>query len=928
MAEENGEKNHSLTSATGSAAYPVAFTTFVSGEIEHINQRRKLVAEDDKREPVEVHVERTGPGAPLLDVVGLTMSGGGIRSAAFSLGVSQALDAAGVFKHVDYLSTVSGGGYLGASIATTMSATDGRFVFRERGKSDDPTKVDIKDTPAVAHIRDYSNYLIPRGIPDLITALAIVLRGLVANAALVLPVVLTLAALTVFANPSRSSLLEPDIFGVPIPFLPARHFGVTLLMLGILFVLFLYWAVQRSLSGKQSEVRTRAPARAAGFLWGLGIVVFLEFQPFVLAGMFDLYDTTTGTGETGHSLIARAVQWATTLAAPFVAAITFFRTQIATLLKSVTSSSSVSRKTAALAGKAALWIGGAAVPLLIWVGYLFLCYWAIYNDHRPGLVSAAPTAIRGTLEISGPGLQLKGELDCGKLAANAGCADRKDASPSQSLQTPYGHAPTWLQLLATTSPRQDKPSVTVALPFVIAYFVVAAILFLVSGCLAPNANSLHRLYRDRLSKAFLFDPGKVDQETETAETPEATSTGGAKREKRASTGSDSERDKEHTRDLDPLDTQSISALANANCPYPLINAALNIHRSKFANRRGRNADFFLFSPLKVGSVATGYTDTEKMEKRSRSVRRFRADRETGRGLDLATAMAISGAAFSSNMGANSIKALTWTLALLNIRTGYWLENPKYIEKPELKPEGWFEGANVYLLSELTSGLDEDSAQIYVTDGGHIENLGIYELLRRRCRTIIVIDAEADPAMRFASFVTLQRYARIDLGIRISLPWNAIAAVTARQMGAELAPGEAADAEEARKQTDAVTSPARPIGGPHAAVGKIVYDNGEIGQMLYIKSSLSGDENDYVRDYARRFGDFPHETTGDQFFSEEQFEAYRALGFHIGARIFTGEDLLQVDGVDKLLDINAPQLAELHRTLHLPLKRAVAGETFG
>lgn len=925
MAEENGEKNHSLTSATGSAAYPVAFTAFVAGEIKHINQRRKSVAENDKRKPTEMHVECTGPGAPLLDVVGLTMSGGGIRSAAFSLGVSQALDAADVFKHVDYLSTVSGGGYLGASIATTMTAADGRFVFRERGKSDDPTKVDIKDTPAVAHIRDYSNYLIPRGIPDLITALAIVLRGLVANAALVLPVVLTLAALTVFANPSRSSLLEPDIFGVPILFLPARHFGVTLLMLGILFVFFLYWAVQRSLSGKQSELRTRAPARAAGFLWVLGLVVFLEFQPFVLAGMFDLYDTTTETAETGHSLIARAVQWATTLAAPFVAAVTFFRTQIATLLKSVTTSSSVSRKTAALAGKAALWIGGAAVPLLIWVGYLFLCYWAIYNDYRPGLVSAAPTAVHGMLEISGPGLQLKAELDCGKLIGNTGCAHRKDAPPSQSLQAPYGHAPTWLQLLATTNLRQDKPSVTVALPFVIAYFLVAVILSLVSWCLAPNANSLHRLYRDRLSKAFLFDPGKIDQETETAEAPEATSTGGAKR---ASTGSDSERDKEHTRDLDPLDTQSISALANANCPYPLINAALNIHRSKFANRRGRNADFFLFSPLKVGSVATGYAGTKEMEDRSRSVGHFRADRQTGRGLDLATAMAISGAAFSSNMGANSIKALTWTLALLNIRTGYWLENPKYINSPDLKPEGLFEGANMYLLRELTSGLDEDSAQIYVTDGGHIENLGIYELLRRRCRTIIVIDAEADPAMRFASFVTLQRYARIDLGIRISLPWNAIAAVTAKQMGAELSPGEAIDAEAAVKQTDAVTSAARPIGGPHAAVGKIIYDNGEIGQMLYIKSSLSGDENDYVRDYARRFGDFPHETTGDQFFSEEQFEAYRALGFHIGARIFTGEDLLQVDGVDKMLDIDAPELAELRRAFHLPSKRGVAGETFG
>lgn len=73
-------------------------------------------------------------------------------------------------------------------------------------------------------------------------------------------------------------------------------------------------------------------------------------------------------------------------------------------------------------------------------------------------------------------------------------------------------------------------------------------------------------------------------------------------------------------------------------------------------------------------------------------------------------------------------------------------------------------------------------------------------------------------------------------------------------------------------------------GPHAAIGRIEYDGGQEGWLLYIKSSLSGDENDYVRDYARRYSAFPHETTGDQFFSEEQFEAYRALGFHVAIRL--------------------------------------------
>ena len=71
--------------------------------------------------------------------------------------------------------------------------------------------------------------------------------------------------------------------------------------------------------------------------------------------------------------------------------------------------------------------------------------------------------------------------------------------------------------------------------------------------------------------------------------------------------------------------------------------------------------------------------------------------------------------------------------------------------------------------------------------------------------------------------------------------------------------------------------------------EIDYDGGEKGWLLYIKSSLTGDENDYVRDYARRYDQFPHEPTGDQFFSEEQFEVYRALGFHITNRLLNGDD---------------------------------------
>ena len=181
-------------------------------------------------------------------------------------------------------------------------------------------------------------------------------------------------------------------------------------------------------------------------------------------------------------------------------------------------------------------------------------------------------------------------------------------------------------------------------------------------------------------------------------------------------------------------------------------------------------------------------------------------------------------------------------------------------------------------------MTEDRRSIYLTDGGHIENLGIYELLKRRCKIIIAVDAEADRDLNFSSFVTLQRYARIDLGARIKLPRSLIAS----------------------RSKDAQIPDGKSQAGPHCAIGKIEYGENESGILVYVKASVTGDENDYIKDYNRRFSDYPHETTGDQFFSEEQFEVYRALGFHAMDEMLSGEDLVQTSAgkLEKLLSSTA------------------------
>jgi hypothetical protein len=287
----------------------------------------------------------------------------------------------------------------------------------------------------------------------------------------------------------------------------------------------------------------------------------------------------------------------------------------------------------------------------------------------------------------------------------------------------------------------------------------------------------------------------------------------------------------------------------------------------------------------VGSEATGYAPTAAFE-------------NTERGLDVATAMAISGAAASANMGSSSIRPLRPSLALLNIRLGYWLKNPRYVGAGSvMKLHGLLRqrmkdlrmALTPFLWAEITGRLYENSSYVYLTDGGHIENLGVYELLKRRCKLIIVVDAEADLAMHFPSFVTLQRYARIDLNVLIDMPWSKIQKTTCSWMGCHARKGQSPHPE--------------PSKGPHAAIGQIDYGAGEHGLILYFKSSLTGDENDYIRDYARRYELFPHETTGDQFFSEEQFEVYRALGFHSVHGVLCKRDGIQALGGDRLLTLD-------------------------
>lgn len=826
------------------------FDLVIRDEIEDINLRRVAVGREEQTTDIGY-----GDDRQMLDATGLALSGGGIRSAAFCLGVLQGLNHFNVVRNIDYLSTVSGGGYIGASLSATMTKTAGYFPYGG-GDVDDAAQPpeQISDTASVSHIRNYSNYLIPFGLRDVLTAIAIILRGLVANLSQVLVVLLALAALTVAINPVRSKLIVPDPFGLPLNVFPSEQFGFTTALALLLPVLFLAWGLYRSALARiagshpgmnRGEFRGVIPKLAVFYLVLLALAAFCEAQPFVIEGMFeqndvrlaDIHLNRVPDGEGVFlGLVSSWVDQLALIAAPIVALVATFRKSLSEMIGAAGGNSPIRAKIAGLLARSLVWIAGAALPLLIWVGYLHLSYWAIPND-RPVDVPAVACPADGASGVFTLGEQTGSFSGALSLDNTEPCRTSGEAR----IRPPkFGHAPGWIIDL---SPRFGEPTPLPA-PAVL-YVVVAAIVFIILLFLTPNANSLHRLYRDRLSKAFLFDP--------TAFGPGGGVAG--------------------DRDLAPCDAMRLTDLQAAATPYQLINAALNIQGSDFANRRGRDADFFMFSRRYVGGPATGYAPTAQMEKKA-------AD------LDLATALAISGAAASSNMGSKSVRALTPTLALLNVRLGYWLANPYFAfygepgDTQKDKPRTVLS----YLSAEIFSRLDEDKDVVYVTDGGHIENLGIYELLRRRCKLIVAVDAEADPDMRFTSLVTLERYARIDLGVRISIPLQHLARTTRSWMGCD----------DASPRKDDEPDAPDPTHGPHVVVGTIDYGCDEKGSLVYVKSSLSGDESDYIREYARRYKRFPHETTGDQFFSEEQFEVYRALGFHAMFGFLRGSDEVVVE----------------------------------
>jgi hypothetical protein len=247
---------------------------------------------------------------------------------------------------------------------------------------------------------------------------------------------------------------------------------------------------------------------------------------------------------------------------------------------------------------------------------------------------------------------------------------------------------------------------------------------------------------------------------------------------------------------------------------------------------------------------------------------------------------VSGAAASPNMGYHTSAAVSALMTAFNLRLGRWFGNPAPLnEASEVWKQESPRFAATPIVYELTGSANAEADWINLTDGGHFENLGVYELIRRRCRLILVTDAGCDRYHHFEDLANLIRKCWVDFGVNIRFN----------------------DLQPLHRKENSRYSDAR------YAVGSIKYDEESVGVLVYLKSSLTGDEWPDIRQYADSHPNFPHESTVDQFFDENQFEAYRHLGYWTVAKLvkdleaLMGQEPKNVrteDLVDRLIDLNA------------------------
>ena len=899
---------------------------------------------------------------------GLTFSGGGIRSATFNLGVAQALAERGLLRQMDYLSTVSGGGYVGSWLTAWIrnqgfDAVEARLPV-EHTPTPQPEGKELETSP-VTFLRSFSNYLIPRlGLfsADTWAVIATYVRNLLLNqlvlisalsAFLLLPRVLVQASglFDPKDDPNHLSLIVSGVLlllaicgmGANVIAIEAHRErenrwytsqqGIQVLVAIPLFLAcwllaisfwfgnvadegpdwylwgaanaVFYFAIWGTVwiflkSGKKG---VKHPRSNWGWLLGTapiaggagGILGYVAVKVFV-AGRSAYFPTEL---EQPWSLIH-----ATVLGAPGIALV-FILTAVLHIGLMGRNFDEANREwwsrlggwlmiygiswfaftaMAFYAPVLIIWLGTLAAAALgaSWIGVSVggLLYEKKTSQDSP---EEKPSFVKGLVRALAPQIFVVGmiaflafglhfvldgkhdgqeiaqveEVQQGSITPQPPIAETCEAFwPKPFLNSAGGSgeekeipnpeasfsnlmrchsARAWLTMVSGARVLEDSATpetapTSILIP--VAFLVLFGGAIFLSWRIDINQFSMHNFYRNRLIRAYM-------------------GASNTSRHPQAFTGFDPDDDFPMT-DLLPDSPRKYDG------PFHLVNINLNLVKGEELAWQQRKGASWTCTPLHSGFAGAANTSLDRTGFRPTGEYQTRHG-----GISLGMAMAISGAAVSPSMGQGTTAAMSFLLTVFDARLGWWLGNPLK-EAPTWQRVGPDVGL-FRLLAELFGSTNVRSNYVYLSDGGHFENMGMYELVRRRCRLIIASDGGADTGRTFGGLANAMRKCRNDFGIPITIG---------------LKDFNFGKGDEYSKV--------------HCAVGRIHYSevdpDAPDGTLLFLKTTLTGDEPADVLNYKDGNPDFPNQSTADQFFDESQFESYRALGYHTVQSVFGNIDL--------------------------------------
>lgn len=760
--------------------------------------------------------------------IGLALSGGGVRSATFCLGVLRALAKNGVLHRFDYLSTVSGGGYAGSAFGRLFGARAGASEV-ERGLADDRSLW-------LWWLRSNGRYLIPSGPRDLLQTWAGQLRGFVATQFEITALILLLSCVIVL----------PHLLGfhwqaasAPLPTGTLWWAATPLAGWIVIFMAFAYWW-----------------SRDADD-WSVWSDVLICASTSVMAVylLSPLWHVTSA----GHGEVVMAVIGGILLAVPL--------SRLWLLLRPSRPAEDRVRYTIALSTSLKY------LTLLFLLGAADLLSWFLADQigatfqHGSVLTSAGLAAMlvavaRFALPLLQPHdhknglsqlpLTLLANL-CGLLLLVLLALFWLSALQYFVFVARVSALDTWMHWLAVLVPAIGHPPaadnwlrwLTVAIPS-LAYVALTG-----SNLQMINRSSLHAFYRSRIARTYV-SVGNYEG---------AQRAGGRSRFPMSPLSPKTRDNADAVIKLTELLQSDDTALPDYaphayGGPIHLINCCINQTiddrtDSYNADRKGvclTVSSLGLENGTQLPLLSTGGDDPLAHTTLSQWI-------------------AISGAAAGSGMGSMTRTGIAALFFLSGFRLGYWWRNTLN------PPRFWWSrlGKSRAALQEMLARFPGLRSPVwYLSDGGHFDNTGVYSLLKRELKLIVLADCGADPNYVFSDVENLTRKARIDFDTGIEF-------IDPDSLPADL---PAALRDRFGTPDSIMPSP----GNQHLLLARIRYPGGASGCLLVVKPRLYCELPLDVAGYADRNRDFPQQSTAQQFFDESQWESYCQLGEVLGLPI--------------------------------------------